>query len=66
MDGIKRSVIGVMPAGFAFPGDAQLWLPLAVGADPSGNSFDLDAFGRLRPSVTHRQAQAELEVLAPQ
>jgi predicted permease len=66
VDGIKRSVIGVMPAGFAFPGDGALWLPLAVGADPSGNSFDLDAFGRLRPYVTQRQAQAELEALAPQ
>jgi predicted permease len=65
VDGVKRSVIGVMPAGFAFPGDAQLWLPLAVdGAGP--NSAFWPAFGRLRPSVTPRQAQAELEALAPQ
>jgi putative ABC transport system permease protein len=34
VEGIKRNVIGVMPAGFAFPGDAVLWLPLSVGADP--------------------------------
>jgi predicted permease len=66
VDGIKRSVIGVMPAGFAFPGDAQLWLPLSVGGDGSGNSFYLYTFGRLRPSVTQRQAQAEMEALAPQ
>ncbi|MGO9255114.1 MAG: ABC transporter permease, partial [Bryobacteraceae bacterium] len=65
VDGIKRSVIGVMPAGFAFPGDAALWLPLTVGSGP-GNSFFPSAFGRLRPSVTQRQAQAELEALAPQ
>ena len=65
VDGIKRSVIGVMPAGFAFPGGAQLWLPLAVGADPVNSSF-LFAFGRLRPSVTQRQAHAELEALAAQ
>ena len=58
VDGIKRNVIGVMPAGFAFPGDAALWLPLAVGVDP-GNSFLRPAFGRLRPSVSQRQAQAE-------
>jgi predicted permease len=65
VDGVKRSVIGVMPAGFAFPGDAQLWLPLAVdGAGP--NTSFWYAFGRLRPSVTQRQAQAELEALAPQ
>ena len=65
VDGIKRSVIGVMPAGFAFPGDAQLWLPLTVEAGP-GNSFFRFAFGRLRPSVTRRQAQAEWEALVPQ
>ena len=66
VDGIKRSVIGVMPAGFAFPDDAQLWLPLAVdGADPRTPPF-WPAFGRLRPSVSQRQAQAEWEALAPQ
>jgi predicted permease len=65
VDGIKRSVIGVMPAGFAFPRDAALWLPLTVGADPV-NYFFTVAFGRLRPSVTQRQAQAEWEALAPQ
>jgi predicted permease len=66
VDGTRRSVIGVMPEGFAFPGEAQLWLPLPVGGDASGNSFFPYAFGRLRPSVTQRQAQAELETLAPQ
>jgi hypothetical protein len=62
LDGIKRNVIGVMPAGFAFPGDAQLWLPLTVGSGP-GNSFLAFAFGRLRPSVFQRQAEAEWEAL---
>jgi predicted permease len=65
VDGIKRSVIAVMPAGFAFPGNAALWLPLTVGADPV-NSFFTFAFGRLRPSVTQRQAQAEWEALVQQ
>jgi len=65
VDGIKRSVIGVIPGGFAFPGDTALWLPLTVGSGP-GSSFFPSAFGRLRPSITQRQAQAELEALAPQ
>jgi predicted permease len=65
LDGIKRSVIGVMPAGFAFPGDVQLWLPLTVGGNPMVSFFPF-AFGRLRPSVTQRQAQAEWEALVPQ
>jgi putative ABC transport system permease protein len=66
VDGIKRSVIGVMPAGFAFPGDAALWLPQGVEYTPGGNDAWRPAFGRLRPSVSQRQAQAELDALLPQ
>ena len=66
VDGIKRNVIGVMPAGFAFPGDAALWLPLAVRVDPGGNIFSRIVFGRLQPAVSQRQAQAELDALTPQ
>ena len=65
LDGIKHSVIGVMPAGFAFPDDAQLWLPLGVDVGPGASAFRR-AFGRLRPSVTRQQAQAEWKTLAPQ
>jgi predicted permease len=60
LDGAEYSVIGVMPAGFTFPNDAAVWLPLAVGADP-GNSYFRPAFGRLRPSVSPPLAQAELD-----
>ncbi|HEY2017222.1 MAG TPA: ABC transporter permease [Bryobacteraceae bacterium] len=63
VNGIKRSVIGVMPPGFAFPTDTALWLPLTIRTGPA-TAF-LPAFGRLQPSVSRRQAQAELETLAP-
>jgi predicted permease len=63
VNGVKRTVIGVMPAGFAFPDDAALWFPLAVGAD---FRYFRTAFGRLRPTVSEQQAQAELETLVPQ
>jgi predicted permease len=63
LDGIAHQVTGVMPAGFAFPYDAELWLPLAVESN-SHNAFFRPAVGRLRPSVSLRQARAELDVLA--
>jgi hypothetical protein len=38
LDGIGRTVTGIIPPGFAFPYDAELWLPLEV-RDDLGNSF---------------------------
>jgi predicted permease len=75
LDGIGHTVIGIMPPGFAFPYDAELWLPLEVrdetavcvsfqGRPEPCNSFFRPAVGRLRPSVSRQQAQAELEAFA--
>ncbi|MGA3239819.1 MAG: ABC transporter permease [Bryobacteraceae bacterium] len=75
LDGIGHTVIGIMPRGFAFPYDAELWLPLEVrdelavcvsfhGRPEPCNSFFRPAVGRLRPSVSRQQAQAELEAFA--
>ena len=60
LDGASYSVIGVMPAGFEFPEKAAVWLPLNVGGDPN-NAYIRPVIGRLRPGVTRKQAQAELE-----
>jgi predicted permease len=63
LDGTAHNVIGVMGAGFAFPSDAELWLPLTVAVNPH-NSFFRTVVGRLRPSFSPRQAQAELVAIA--
>jgi predicted permease len=60
LDGVAHRVIGVMPAGFAFPYEAELWLPLAVIED-AHNSYFRPAVGRLRPGITVGQAKAELD-----
>ncbi|HXI43401.1 MAG TPA: ABC transporter permease [Bryobacteraceae bacterium] len=63
LDGVNQTVIGVMPAGFNFPDDAEAWRPLALMTDP-GNSFLLPVIGRLKPGASPQQAQAELETLS--
>jgi putative ABC transport system permease protein len=63
LDGIAYSVVGVMPADFAFPHEAALWLPLEVGGDP-GNFRTRSVVGRLKPQASQQQALAELEALA--
>lgn len=63
LDGTPRKVVGVMPKGFTFPNDADMWLPLEAAIDPH-NSYFRPAVGRLRPTVTKQQAQAEFEAFA--
>lgn len=63
LDGTPYSVIGVMPASFSYPHDAAVWLPVDVGGDLPHNSYVRPVIGRLRPSVSRQQAQAELEAL---
>src|SRR5579871_3117197 len=57
------TVIGVMPAGFSFPQDQDMWIPLAADQnlqkrDARGLWF---AFGRLRDGASLAEARAELE-----
>ena len=62
LDGIARTVVGVMPPGFSFPPDAQLWTPLEIRVDPH-NAMLRPVIGRLEPGVSPQQAQSELEAL---
>ncbi len=70
LDAQPFTVIGVMPAGFEFPTSTKVdaWAPLAF--DPkdlhgrSRRARSLMVVGRLAPSVTMRDAQTELGVLA--
>ena len=64
IQGLQRTIIGVMPAGFDLhDSKAQLWIPLAL--DPSNRqnrgSHFLYLVGRLAPGVSPAQANAELE-----
>ena len=61
------SIVGVMPAGFRYPGDFEVWLPLAL--DPvrelQGNMFSLvEVVGRIKPRVSPQVAQTELNLIS--
>jgi predicted permease len=62
LDGVSRTVIGVMPLGFEFPG-AMVWMPLSIRIDQH-NSFTRPVVGRLKTDFSPQQAQAELETFA--
>jgi putative ABC transport system permease protein len=69
LSGQPYEVVGVMPAGFQYPDDATLWLPLAP-VEPykqimeSRGSYWLNVIGRLRPDSTQAAAQAEMDTIA--
>jgi len=65
IDGAVFSVIGVLPAGFRFPADVDLWLPADLeGENPSRTSHNYNAVGRLRDGVTVEQANRDISLIA--
>jgi putative ABC transport system permease protein len=65
LDDKSYTVIGVLSPDFRFHQSHDIWTPLALPAfNFSGGGFTLlqvQCFGRLKPGVTLRQAQAELQ-----
>jgi predicted permease len=63
---VPSTVIGVMPEGFKFPTNADLWQPLAQLPRLTEQQRDvrnLQVFGRLADKVTLPQAQAEMATI---
>jgi predicted permease len=65
VNGEPTTVIGVMPQGFAFPQNQDLWVPLVHTPDlRKRDARNLwFAFGRMSDGVTRTSAAAELEII---
>ncbi len=66
IDGALVEIIGVMPAGFHFRLDAEIWLPMRED-DPfiaERGKTNWSVIGRLAPGVSIAQAQAEVDVIS--
>ena len=78
LNGAVYTIVGVMPAAFAFPQSAgmpgsfvlpkhtALWVPLALSRGPRvrGEPSELAVIGRLTPASSAERAQAELDAFA--
>ena len=61
VNGMMATIIGVMPKGWRYPEDADLWMPLRFDEKKEKRGeFFLNPVGRLKPGVTLAQANAEL------
>lgn len=65
INNLPATVIGVMPRGFSFPQNQDLWVPLVRTAQVHnrGNRNTWFVFGRLREGVTREAARVEMEAI---
>jgi len=66
LSGQAAIVVGIMPDGFQFPREAQVWAPIAFNSKDTSmrRAHFLAAVGRLKPGVTLAQAQADVDSIA--
>ncbi|HEV2836016.1 MAG TPA: ABC transporter permease, partial [Pyrinomonadaceae bacterium] len=61
----SATIIGIMPAGFNFPGQCEVWVPFAldVTGEPRDNRY-VNVVARLKPGVSIAQARTEMETIS--
>jgi putative ABC transport system permease protein len=59
-----RTVVGVMPPGFGFPHNQQLWVPLLVQDAAPREGPAVQVFGRLADGASWQDAASELDVVS--
>ncbi len=65
--GLSCRVVGVMPPGFAYPRDADVWFPMEHFKDETGRTgHNFSVIARVRGDVSPEQARAELATIATQ
>ncbi|HSG81513.1 MAG TPA: ABC transporter permease [Gemmatimonadota bacterium] len=68
VDGVDRVLVGVMPEGFRWPEQHDLWIPLEV--DPTDQRSvgvrGITVFGRLKGGIALDEARSEFTLLARQ
>jgi putative ABC transport system permease protein len=67
LGGQSRTVVGIMPPGFQFLDEAEVWLPLALNVNQQlnrqGNSVRVKVIARLKPGVTLEASRADLSAI---
>lgn len=66
VDGVERTIVGVMGQDFRFPMISRVWIPIYIdlARESRGEGFRFSAIGRLRDGVSAQQAEAEMTAIA--
>lgn len=65
-NGMEREVVGILPEGFHFPWNADIWLPLSDSLTelPESGQMPLFVVGRLAPGLSRAEANQQLEAIS--
>lgn len=67
VDGVSCAVVGVMPPGFDFPSDTEVWVTRSIEPPSTSRSGHyLGVMGRLAPGVRIEQAREEVSAIGKQ
>ena len=65
LDGKSYTILGVLAEGFQFGGPLDLYIPLAAAStrSPESMGVNVGAYARLKPGVTLKAAQADIDTI---
>ena len=65
MNGKPATIVGIMPAGFNYPNDAEVWaaFQLKPTEEPRDNRY-VSVVSRLKPGASLSQAQSEMDTIS--
>ena len=65
VDAVPYTIVGVMPAGFAYPDEAEVWGPLAFSPDDlspqSRGGHGLEVLARIKPGLSMAQVADDMQ-----
>jgi predicted permease len=60
LDGVARTIVGVMPPEADFPANARVWVPLQGDPNQPWQDYSYNGVGRMKPGVTLAAAHDDL------
>ncbi|HEX2443742.1 MAG TPA: ABC transporter permease [Vicinamibacterales bacterium] len=60
LDGVSRTIVGVLPPEADFPANAQVWVPLQGDPNEEGQNYSYNGVGRMKAGVTVEAAGKDL------
>jgi putative ABC transport system permease protein len=64
LSGVTNTIVGVMPAGFNYPDDTELWAAFQLDPSEVRDNRYLNVISRLKPGVSIAQAQTEMDTIS--